>query len=84
MSGDDSVTEERPEKCRNGTCMECGEDDKGRGSLLEKRAGGEKLEGEGEEINGEESTDLDTTWGDVRIPKGGGQEKGNMPTAAFR
>jgi hypothetical protein len=47
--------------------MKGGEDDKGGGTLLEKRAGGEKLEGEGEEIGDEECTDLDTTWDGVKM-----------------
>jgi len=47
--------------------MEGGEDDKGGGSLLEKRAGGEKLEEEGEEVNDQECTDLDTTDGGLPV-----------------
>jgi hypothetical protein len=37
-------------------------DNKRRGSLLEKRTRRDKLEGEGEEVNDEKCTKLDTTW----------------------
>jgi hypothetical protein len=67
LSSDQSVTEKCPKKGHDGTCMKGGEDDKGGGTLLEKRAGGDKLEGEGEKINDEECTDLDTTWDGVEM-----------------
>jgi hypothetical protein len=61
LSGDKSVTEEGPEKGSDGTCMEGSEDNEDGRTLLEKRAGGEKLEREGEEVDGEESPNLDAT-----------------------
>jgi len=58
-------------------------DDKERGSLLEKRTRRDKLEGEGEKINDEKCTKLDTTWGlGKKIERAGGQL--DLPTAAFR
>ncbi len=59
----ESISQECPEKSGNSTCMDGCKDDKRRGSLFEKRTRRDKLEGEGEKVNDEKCTKLDTTWG---------------------
>jgi hypothetical protein len=54
-----SISQECPKKSGNSTCMNGCKDDKRSGSLLEKRACRDKLEGESEKIEDEKSTKLD-------------------------
>jgi hypothetical protein len=80
-----SVAQECPEKSGDSTCMNGCKDDKRGGSLLEKRACRDKLEGESEKVEDEKCTKLDPTWSWVRRSKerrDGKQQ--DLPTAAFR
>lgn len=61
LSSHESVAKKHPEKSRNSTCMDGRKDDKGCGSLFEKRASRDELEGEGEKVCGEKCTKFDTT-----------------------
>ncbi|SRR6266478_3506902 len=63
LSCHESVSQERPEKSGNSTCMNGCKDDKRSCSLFEKGTRGDKLEGESKKVDDEKCTKLDTTWG---------------------